>query len=40
MVAMGEGSNPEEEDGDEQEASPNVMGQPESHDPTSEIEVL
>ena len=40
MAAVGRGSNPEEEGGAGQETPPNVMGQPESHDLTLEIEVL
>ena len=40
MPAVGGGSNPEEGDIAEQEGPPSVIGQPESRDPTSEIEVL
>jgi len=40
VAAVGGGSNPEEGDGAEQETPPNVMGQSESRDPTSKIEVL
>jgi len=40
MVAVGRGSNSEEGDRAKQEAPPGVMGQPESRDLTSEIEVL
>ena len=40
MIAVGRGSNPQEEYGTEQEAPSSVIGQPESRDLTSEIEVL
>ena len=39
MAAVSGGSNPEEGDRAEQEAPPNVMRQPKSRDPTSEIKV-